>query len=109
MTEDDLHQTVLKSGWAVFPNIPLETNNAALLALGQRFGAISMQGSHKGAPNLENDGVNRVENMDRPLRDAAGNAVLSSNADEFPLHTDDSYSPAPARCALRAHALLAGE
>lgn len=100
MTEEDLHQTVLKNGWAVYPNIPLDANNAALLALGERFGAISMQGSHKGAPNLENDGVNRVENMDQPLRDAAGNAVLSSNADEFPLHTDDSYSPSPARFVL---------
>jgi alpha-ketoglutarate-dependent taurine dioxygenase len=100
MTEDELFQTVLQKGWAVFPNIALDADNAALLALGQRFGPISMQGSHKGAPNLENDGVNRVESMDQPLRDAAGNAVLSSNAEVFPLHTDDSYSPAPARFVL---------
>lgn len=34
--------------------------NAELQALGLRLGA----------PNLKNDGVNRVENMDRPMRDA---------------------------------------
>jgi alpha-ketoglutarate-dependent taurine dioxygenase len=100
MTEDELFQTVLQKGWAVFPNLAMDADNASLLALGKRFGAISMQGSRKGAPNLENDGVNRVESMDQPLRDAVGNAVLSSNADEFPLHTDDSYSPAPARFVL---------
>jgi alpha-ketoglutarate-dependent taurine dioxygenase len=97
---DHLLQAVEQKGWAVASNIAIESNNAALIALGQSFGKTSMQGSHRGAPNLENDGVNRVENMDQPLRDAAGNPVLSSNADEFPLHTDDSYSPEPARYVL---------
>jgi alpha-ketoglutarate-dependent taurine dioxygenase len=97
---DRLYQTVLETGWAVFPRIAIEPNNAALLALGRLFGATSWQGSYRGSPNLENDGVNRVESMDQPLRDAVGNEALSSNAAEFPLHTDDAYSPAPARFVL---------
>jgi alpha-ketoglutarate-dependent taurine dioxygenase len=97
---DSLIQQVLQQGWAVFPSIDTEPTNAALLALGKRFGPTSLQGTRIGAPNLENDGVNRVENMDTPMRDAIGNAVLSSNAQVFPLHTDDSYSPKPARFVL---------
>ncbi len=87
-------------GWGVARSVALDTDNAALIALGEQLGARSTQGLRPGAPNLENDGVNRVENMDIPMRDAVGNAVLSSNADEFPLHTDDSYSPEPARYVL---------
>jgi alpha-ketoglutarate-dependent taurine dioxygenase len=99
INEFSLHELHTK-GWVVVPHIERDTNNASLLALGRQLGELSGQGSHKGAPNLENDGVNRVENMDKPMRDAVGNAVLSSNADVFPLHTDDSYSPRPARYVL---------
>jgi alpha-ketoglutarate-dependent taurine dioxygenase len=93
-------QDLDKLGWAVVHDIALAADNAPLVELGRRLGSTSWQGIRKGAPNLENDGVNRVESMDQPMRDAIGNAVLSSNADEFPLHTDDSYSPAPARYVL---------
>jgi alpha-ketoglutarate-dependent taurine dioxygenase len=100
LSPDSLYHNVLQQGWAVFPDVVAEPTNTALLALGRRFGATSLQGTRSGAPNLENDGVNRVENMDTPMRDAVGNAVLSSNSEEFPLHTDDSYSPKPARYVL---------
>lgn len=96
----DLPLQIKTHGWAVVRNIGLESDNAPLIALGRLLGNTSWQGTKKGTPNLENDGVNRVENMDAPMRDAVGNAVLSSNADEFPLHTDDSYSPDPARYVL---------
>jgi alpha-ketoglutarate-dependent taurine dioxygenase len=99
-TQDALFQAVQLHGWAVFPGIEPEPANAALLSLGRRFGMTSWQGTRSGAPNLENDGVNRVEKMDTPMRDAIGNPVLSSNSEEFPLHTDDSYSPNPARYVL---------
>jgi alpha-ketoglutarate-dependent taurine dioxygenase len=99
-TPINLPLQVKTQGWAVAHNIGLESDNSPLIALGQLLGKTSWQGTKKGAPNLENDGVNRVENMDMPMRDAVGNAVLSSNADEFPLHTDDSYSPDPARYVL---------
>lgn len=93
-------ETLQQRGWAVAHGVALKANNMPLIALGQQLGRTSRQGTRQGAPNLENDGVNRVENMDTPIRDAVGNAVLSSNADEFPLHTDDSYSPEPARYVL---------
>jgi alpha-ketoglutarate-dependent taurine dioxygenase len=89
-----------QQGWTVVKNVALDADNAALRQLGAQLGQTSAQGTHRGAPNLEEHGVNRVENMDVPLRDAVGNAVLSSNAEEFPLHTDDSYSPQPARYVL---------
>ncbi len=89
-----------RQGWGLVRSVALDVDNAALIALGAALGPPSTQGLRAGAPNLENDGVNRVENMDTPMRDAGGNAVLSSNADEFPLHTDDSYSPNPARYVL---------
>jgi hypothetical protein len=96
----DCFNNLQSQGWGVARAVALDANNAALLALGAQLGARSSQGVHAGAPNLENDGVNRVENMDKPLRDAVGNAVLSSNAEVFALHTDDSYSPQPARYVL---------
>lgn len=86
--------------WFLQRGVGLDSDNAALLALGRRFGRISWQGTRPGMPNMENDGVNRVEVMDQPMRDGAGNAVLSTNADEFPLHTDDSYNEHPARWVL---------
>jgi gamma-butyrobetaine dioxygenase len=89
-----------QKGWYVVSGVALEDNNTALLALGKQLGLVSLQGTRSGAPNLENDGVNRVEAMDEPMRDAAGNPVLSSNSDEFPLHTDDSYNLSPARYVL---------
>lgn len=95
-TKTDLSQR----GWQVVSGLALDENNAALLALGKELGLTSLQGSRSGAPNLENDGVNRVEAMDEPMRDAVGNPVLSSNSDIFPLHTDDSYSVSPARYVL---------
>jgi alpha-ketoglutarate-dependent taurine dioxygenase len=91
---------VAQKGWHVVSGITVDADNAALLALGKLLGTTSMQGTRSGAPNLENDGVNRVEAMDEPMRDAAGNPVLSSNSDEFPLHTDDSYNLSPARYVL---------
>jgi alpha-ketoglutarate-dependent taurine dioxygenase len=97
---DRLHQTVLQNGWAVLPSLTLDADNASLLALGQRFGKTSMLGNRSGAKHFENDGVNRVENADTPMRDGVGNPALSSTADEFPLHTDDSFAPAPARFVL---------
>lgn len=89
-----------RQGWGVEHCVALDADNAALIALGEQLGTRSAQGLRPDAPNFENNGVNRVENMDTPMRDAVGNAVLSSNAEEFPLHTDDSYSPEPARYVL---------
>lgn len=91
---------IAQRGWCVIRDIACDADNRSLIELGRQIGKTSMQGSHSGARNLENEGVNRVEAMDQPLRDAVGNEVLSSNAAEFPLHTDDSYSPQPARYVL---------
>jgi alpha-ketoglutarate-dependent taurine dioxygenase len=87
-------------GWAVVPGVALDADNAALIALGRSLGEVSAQGNHHGAPNLENLGVNRVEAMEQPLRDGAGNEVFSSNAALFPLHTDNSFSAQPVRYVL---------
>jgi alpha-ketoglutarate-dependent taurine dioxygenase len=100
MTEDELFQTVLQKGWAVFPNLAMDADNASLLALGKRLGKISMQGSFVESPNFEEHGVNRVESMDVPMLDGAGNEVFSTNAKDFPLHTDDTFSATPCRFVL---------
>jgi alpha-ketoglutarate-dependent taurine dioxygenase len=100
MLPQPLLYTLQQQGWVVVPNIALDPDNASLLALGRALGEVSGQGNHSGAPNLEAEGVNRVHAMAQPLRDAAGNEVFSSNAAVFPLHTDDSFSPQPARYVL---------
>ena len=93
-------QLVSRHGWCLVGGVPCDAANESLSKLGRVFGRISMQGTARGQPNLENDGINRIQALAEPLRDAVGNAVLSTNADEFSLHTDDSYNPEPARYVL---------
>jgi alpha-ketoglutarate-dependent taurine dioxygenase len=96
---EQLHHA-LAHGHCVVRHVGLDADNASLIALGKQLGTLSFQSHHKQLPSAENEGVYRVQVMDAPLHDSAGNIVLSSNADEFPLHTDDSYSPAPAHYVL---------
>lgn len=93
--------------WCVIHGVACDPCNRSLIDLGKQIGSTSLQGTRVATPNLEKEGVNRVEAVDEPMRDAVGNEVLSSNSAEFALHTDDSHSPQPTALALRAHALLA--
>jgi alpha-ketoglutarate-dependent taurine dioxygenase len=87
------------AGWALVRGVAADEDNAALRALGQALGATSRSGLHAG-PNLEQHGINRVEAMDLPRLDPSGRVVLSTSADEFPLHTDDTFAASPARYVL---------
>jgi alpha-ketoglutarate-dependent taurine dioxygenase len=91
---------VARDGWCVVRGVPCDSDNASLSALGKLVGRVSMQGTAKGQPNLEGEGINRVQVLAKPLHDRVGNQVLSTNSDEFSLHTDDSYNPEPARYIL---------
>lgn len=68
----DCLSDINRQGWGVVRSVALDADNAALIALGSALGPRSMQGQRPGSPNFENGGVNRVENMDTPMRDAVG-------------------------------------
>lgn len=87
-------------GWVVVPQVPLDADNAALRALGERLGPVCWHGALPGMPNVEAHGVNAVQALARPVRDPAGQEVLSTGAQAFELHTDDCHSREPARWVL---------
>ena len=64
------------------------------------LGAVSSTGITAGQPNVEQGAVNRVEAMDVPRIDPGGRTVLSTSADDFPLHSDDTFARAPVRSVL---------
>lgn len=99
MVRGDWREHLALAGWALVRGVALDEDNAALRALGDALGATSGSGLHAG-PNLERHGINRVEAMDLPRRDPSGRVILSTSADDFPLHTDDTFAARPARYVL---------
>lgn len=93
-------EALMRQGFAVVPGIALDDDNAALRHLGARLGQASSHGIRAGDRNAEQFGVNRVEAMDVPRLDPAGRVILSTSADDFPLHTDDTFTAAPVRWVL---------
>jgi hypothetical protein len=86
-------------GWAMVPGVACDADNAALHALARALGRASVSGIHTGA-NVEAGAVNRVEAMDMPRIDPGGKVILSTSADVFPLHSDDTFAAAPCRHVL---------
>jgi hypothetical protein len=90
------------AGHAVVRGVALDGENRALRALAVTLGATSASGSAPtpNQPNVEANGISRVEAMDLPRRDPAGREILSTTAGVFPLHTDDTFVVRPARYVL---------
>ncbi|RYX92130.1 MAG: hypothetical protein EOO28_23360 [Comamonadaceae bacterium] len=88
------------AGYAVVHDVALDGDNAALRKLGADLGAASVHGIRPGDRNAEDHGINRVEAMDQPRLDPAGRVILSTSADDFPLHTDDTFTADPVRYVL---------
>jgi hypothetical protein len=100
MNPSDWAERLAVAGYVVVPGVALDDDNAALRALGAALGATSATGITPGQPNVEQYGINRVEAMDLPRIDPGGRTVLSTSADEFPLHTDDTFARSPVRSVL---------
>ena len=80
--------------------VACDADNASLRTLGEALGNASATGIRPGDRNAEQHGVNRVEAMEAPRLDPAGNVILSTSAQDFPLHTDDTFTPEPVRYVL---------
>lgn len=100
MKLSDWGERLAVAGYVVVPGVALDDDNAALRALGAALGATSVTGITPGQPNVEQYGINRVEAMDVPRIDPGGRTVLSTSADDFPLHTDDTFARAPVHSVL---------
>jgi alpha-ketoglutarate-dependent taurine dioxygenase len=100
MKLSDWRERLAVAGYVVVPRVALDEDNAALRALGAALGVASATGITPGQPNVEQHGINRVEAMDLPRIDPGGRTVLSTSADDFPLHTDDTFARSPVRSVL---------
>jgi alpha-ketoglutarate-dependent taurine dioxygenase len=83
------------AGHAVVRGVALDADDAALRSL-----ATALCPAPRGAAARPAEGIARVEAMDVPRRDPTGRAILSTTADDFPLHTDDTFAAQPARFVL---------
>ncbi len=100
MQLSDWRERLAVAGYVVVPRVALDEDNHALRALGVALGAVSSTGVTAGQPNVEQGAINRVEAMDVPRIAPGGRTVLSTSADDFPLHTDDTFARAPVRSVL---------
>jgi len=87
-------------GWVVVQDLPCWVGNTELLALAAELGAVRRYGDGHADPKREGASVHRVEAAGGVVHDASGNAMLSTTAEAFDLHTDEAYLPAPARYLL---------
>lgn len=88
------------SGVAVVRGVALDATNRELREIGAMLGSASLSGIHPGSPNSEEFAICRVEALEQPCVDPVGQLILSTSAAEFPLHTDDTFAPQPARWVL---------
>jgi gamma-butyrobetaine dioxygenase len=102
MQAADWREQLAVAGYAVVRGVALDGNNRALRTLAAKLGTTSAGGVSiaPNQPNVEADGISRVEAMDLPRRDPAGREILSTTAGVFPLHTDDTFVARPARYVL---------
>lgn len=102
MQAADWREQLAVAGYAVVRGVALDGDNRALRALAATLGATSASGvgAALNQPNVEADGISRVEAMDVPRQDPAGRKILSTTAGVFPLHTDDTFVARPARYVL---------
>lgn len=102
MQAADWREQLAVAGYAVVRGVALDGDNRALRALAATLGATSGSGAGtaQNQPNVEAEGISRVEAMDLPRRDPAGREILSTTAGIFPPHTDDTFVARPARYVL---------
>lgn len=75
-------------------------DNSQLLAVGCQLGRVSQQAISRHPELYEANGVQRVVALQAPAKDAFGKALRSASRADFPLHTDQSFLPAPCRYVL---------
>lgn len=89
-----------RDGYALISDLPCDPDNRALREVAASLGEASLRSVSRHQDLWEAGGVQRVQALAQPASNRFGRALRSSDADRFPLHTDESFLAQPARWVL---------
>ena len=89
-----------RDGHALISDLPCDPDNHSLREIAATLGQASLRSISRHPQLWEEGGVQRVQAIAQPASNRFGRRLRSSDAESFPLHTDESFLTQPARWVL---------